>query len=284
MEGWQRHARLLCVIIPCLEHQHGTGGRLPIDQWDPEVLRISALTGSLQLTELRDFLQVYGSSSDKVFLYGDRLRPALRQLLRDPQVGEAASRYLALLGAAAEDIRAIIENPPQPRIRALPSRWAYSVVTSLLHPTSDAEWLFLRKCAFSELSDPWAVTGAIQTLKLIASPESRAILEEMQTRVPNRKASVAQALAYIDSKPEPLVGSDLAAIAERVAQAVTIGEWKGNSPGRCDVTADKALVDFRFSAGIDEFVYTATFHRSGATWELRGVRETAQMMMISPVR
>lgn len=176
-------------------------------------------------------------------------------------------------------------NPVSPPTEAAggANRWAYSVACSLLEPSTDEDWSFLRKWALSEFDDAWVDAGAIQTLKLIASPRSRGILEEARRRNSSRVRSVSQAIEYIESKPAPLVGSNLETLAERAAQALSIGKWKGNGKPQCNETGDKALVDFTFESGRDSIIYTATFHKSKAIWVLRGVRETMQMLMPAPV-
>ena len=254
-------------------------GRL--QSMDPEVFRIAQLRGSPQEAALRALL-AKDVSSESVFYYGDRLRPALRSLVQDGQVGEAAARLLTLI-AVPEDVRAVIESPPQPLKMAFASRWAYDAATSLLHPDSDVEWSFLRRCALNELNDLWADAGAIQTIKLIASPRSRELLEEVQRRNPFRIGSVRRALQYIDSEPAPLIGSDLVALTQRVAHIIAIGEWKGNAPALCDESGENALVAFIFETASDRFIYVGTFHRSASMWELRGVRETEQEMLGLPI-
>jgi len=64
---------------------------------DPEVYRITQLQGIIQITALRSLLANRRDSTEGVFHYGNRLRAALRDLVRDADVGEAAARELALL-------------------------------------------------------------------------------------------------------------------------------------------------------------------------------------------
>jgi hypothetical protein len=256
-----------------------SGCRLQIG--DPDVFRVAQLQGSLQQAALRGLLANRRDLSEAVFYYGDRLRPSLRGLLQDGEVGESAAWSLALIGEP-EDVKAIIGSPPRPKKLAFASRWAYGVATSLLEPTSDSEWAFLQKCALNEFDDRWVDAGAIQTLKLIASPRSRELLEGAQRVNAYRLKSLTRALEYVDSGPLPLFGSDLQTLAEFVARTVVVGEWKGNSPARCNEMADKALVDFTFEAGMDRLTYTATFHKSDAVWKLRGVRETMQAFILRP--
>ena len=65
-------------------------------------------------------------------------------------------------------------------------------------------------------------------------------------------------------------------MAVQIAQVVTVGTWKGNGPPRYSKAGDKAFVDLKFHSGSDGLTYTATFHRQGDVWMLRGVRETLQ--------
>src|ERR1700693_2485110 len=89
---------------------------------------------------------------------------------------------------------------------------------------SEEEWAFLRKAAFNGFDDRWVDYGAIQTLKLIASPRSRQILEEAGQRNPERAEMVAAALDYIRSNPSPLSDGNLEVLAKRTAEVVKIGE------------------------------------------------------------
>ena len=262
-------------------------GDCPSQIGDPQVLRVAGLRGLPQQKALRRLMARCVKRDEErfpqaVFYCGDRLRPALRSLVQDPEFGGLAVTLLAFI-AVREDLRGIIQSPPQPKQPEFSDRWAYSVACSLLDPSSDEDWSFLRKCALNEFDDAWVDAGAIQTLKLISSPRSRGILEEAQRRNSSRLRSVSQAIEYIESKPAPLVGPNLEALAARVARALSIGEWKGNGKPQCNETADKALVNFTFESGRDRLIYTATFHKSEAIWRLRGVSETAQMLMPAPV-
>ena len=274
-----RNALLIAMLTAFVGSAQPSGCRLLIG--DPDVFRVAQLQGSLQQAALRGLLANRRDLSEAVFYYGNRLRPSLRGLLQDGEVGESAASSLALIGAP-EDVKTIIGSPPRPKKLAFASRWAYGVVTSLLEPTSDTEWSFLRKCALNEFDDRWVDAGAVQTLKLIASPRSRELLEEAQRVNPYRTQSLVRALEYIDSGPVALFGSDLQPLAERVAKEVGVGEWKGNSQARCNEMADKALVDLTFEAGMDRLIYTATFHKSDTVWKLRGIRQTTQMLILRP--
>jgi hypothetical protein len=153
------------------------------------------------------------------------------------------------------------------------------VVCALLEPTSESEWALLRNAASGEFDDRWVDWGAIQTLKLIASSRSLQILEEAQQRNEFRAKSIAKAIEYIETNPPPFADRDLKKLAGRVAETIKIGDWEGNEPPRYNQARDKALIDFEFRTAEDLLTYTATFHKLGAVWKLRGVRETLQAMV-----
>src|SRR5450631_619581 len=83
----------------------------------------------------------------------------------------------AVLGVP-EDLRFIMRLTPASGAANDPfkDRWRYLVATSLLNPDGEDEWSLSRKCALNEFDDRWLSFGAIQTLKLIASPRSTEIL------------------------------------------------------------------------------------------------------------
>jgi hypothetical protein len=145
-----------------------------------------------------------------------------------------------------------------------------------MQPDSEEEWAFLRRCALDQYEYGWADAGAIQTLKLIASPKSLQILREAQQHNPRRTISAATAIEYVAWGPPVLASESLIEAAMRVADAVRIGEWEGNSNIRLNREGDKALVDMRYYTGQDVLTYTGTFHRVDGVWRLRGVRETLQ--------
>ncbi len=182
-----------------------------------------------------------------------------------------------LLGLIGEPnvLSLLLIRPP-----SLPTnRWVYDVVCMMLEPASDEEWAFLRKAAFNGFDDRWVDYGAIQALKLIASPRSRQILEEAGQHNPDRTNEVAAALDYIRSNPSPLSDRNLELLAKRTAEVVKIGELGGVGPPQYNQAHDKALVDFLFNTGSDELIYTATFRSVAGIWKLRGVRETMQAMV-----
>jgi hypothetical protein len=239
---------------------------------------IAALNGASQRKALRsllsgNFLEEH-ESLGCLFYYGDRLRQPLRALLRDPKFGELALHLLGLVGEPNVPPLLLVRPPSRPA-----NRWAYDVVCTMLEPASEEEWSFLRKAAFNGFHDCWVDYGAIQTLKLIASPRSRQILDEARRRNPDRAKVVAAALDYMRSNPSPLSDTNLVRLAKRTAEAVKIGKLEGVETPQYNQEHDKALVDFLFVTGSDELIYTATFHDVAGIWKLRGVRETVQMML-----
>jgi hypothetical protein len=253
-----------------------------------ELFRVIALVGDNQQHELRellagDFSQQLRQFQDSVFYYEARLRPALRDFLRDAEVTVQARELLSIIGVS-EDLHLIVQLATPPVSQAFPERWRYAVATMLVNPDGDDEWAFLRKCALNEFDDRWVDAGAIQALKLNGSPRSRTILDEAQQKNPAQAARIKQALAYIESNPKPLADADLVILAERVAQVIKIGTWEGNSEPRFNEAGDKALVDFTFQAALDRLVYTATFHRTDGRWKLRGVNETYQEFAPAPIK
>ena len=250
---------------------------------NPDVARVASLEGAAQQRALAALLaDPRHYSEDSLFYYEAQLRQSLRALLRDQEVGERASGLLSFIGEP-DDLRLIVQlAPPAGTDRLFANRWAYDVVCALLEPGSDEEWAFLRKAALNEYNDRWVDYGAIQTLKLIASPRSREILEEARQHNEQRAKMIAGALEYIDSHPPALVDENLEALAERVARAIGIGDWQGNRAPRFNQAGDKALVNITFIAGSDRLTYTATFHRLEGTWKFRGARETLQELMPPP--
>jgi len=193
-----------------------------------DVRRISRLAGDSQLNELKELLAGDFVSDDKhereslqdmVFYYERKLRPALRSLVQDARVGPQANEFLAFIGDP-KDIQLIVRHAPTPRRKLFEDRWAYDVVCALLEPTSKEEWAFLRKCAVNEYDDLWVDAGAIDTLKLIASPQSLEILEEVRKKNPDRARSIDKAVEYIKSKPPPLGATNLLEAAKNVAEAI----------------------------------------------------------------
>jgi hypothetical protein len=248
-----------------------------------DIDRITRMPGPARAQALKEVLagdvkEARPSLEELVFMQAAAFRPALRTLVTDQQVGAQAAWLLAFIGVP-EDVRFVVQNAPKPKADMFENRWAYGVVTALLEPGTEEEWAFLRKCALNGYEDPWVDAGAIETLRLIASPRSAAILVEANRGDADRKAQVARALDYINSKPPPLSDRSLIEAANKVAQAIKIGTWKGNGKPRYNHDGDMALVDCVFVAGRDRLTHTATFQSVGGVWTLRGVREAMQALL-----
>jgi hypothetical protein len=143
-----------------------SGQNSVVQTYRPEVLRVTGLRGRAQQKELRKLLINWPNNQPSpdqfVFYYGAHLRSPLRALVGDPSVGTRASDFLAVIGEP-DDLRFIIQHPPQSKHDFVPDRWAYGVACSLLEPTTDEEWSFLRRCALNTYQNGWAEDGAIQT-------------------------------------------------------------------------------------------------------------------------
>ncbi len=249
-----------------------------------DVARIAAMARDEQRRELRellagDFSVQWGEFEDAIFRQEARLRPALRDLAAEPEVTVRARQLLALIGAP-EDVQFIMRLEPRPDSGVFAQRWRYDVATALVSPDSEEEWDFLARCARNEFNDRWVDEGAIQTLKLTPSARSEQILEEALKKNEFRARGLTSAIEYIKSGPAPLAGSDLAALARRVAQLIGRDIWQGNGSPLSNEAGDKALIDITLETGEDRYIYTATFHRAGDLWKLCGVRETLQAMII----
>lgn len=259
------------------------------DDSSGELAHIVLLQGGTQRNALKKLVADSFGTDEKfpkhVFYYESELRPVLLDLLNDGDADvDAGSRWLLSLIGNPDDLRRMLASPPATPKAGFEERWRYHVACSLLDPSSDEEWAFLRKAGLNEYDDRWVDAGAIQTLKLIASPRSREILEEVRTGNPSRSRFAERAVAYIDSKPAPLYGENLGELAKRVAAAVKIGDWEGNRVPIYNKSGDKALVDIGYQTEVDALTYTATFYRDRTRWKLRGVRETAQAFAPAPRR
>lgn len=255
-----------------------------------DVRRIGKLAGEAQVSELKELLagdfesegkHKQESLEESVFYLERRLRPALRSLVADQDVGTAASVLLAFIGLP-EDLRLIVKHVPRPKRELFKDRWAYGIVCALVEPSSNEEWDFLKKCALNEYDDLWVDAGAINTLRLIASPQSLGMLEEVRKKNTDRLRSIDEAVEYIKSKPSSLAATNLVEAAKKVAEAIKTGNWDGNREPRFNEEGDKASVDCEFIAGRDLLVYTATFHKMGDEWRFRGARETMQALLANP--
>jgi len=126
-----------------------------------DVRRIARLRGQAQQQSLRDLLQKDVDWRQIVY-YDERFRSSLRLLVRDPKVGFQAEWLLAL-DALPEDLSWLVQRAPRGN-QVTDNRWAYHVAASLVQPSSEMEWQFLRRCARGDFDDGWVDFGAIQTL------------------------------------------------------------------------------------------------------------------------
>ena len=248
-----------------------------------DVRRIAGLEGETQINQFRELLagdfENSGSGLDElVFVQEHRFRSGLRALVSNPKVGTAAGQILAFIGVP-DDLLLFLDHVPAPKRELFEDRWAYGVVCALLEPATEREWTFLRNCAVNDYDDLWVDAGAIRTLKLIASPKSKQVLEEVGRKNKDRAASIEAAIKYIESVPAPLSDEDIVVAGRKVAQVIKIGKWQGNKPPQYNEKKDKALVACEFIAGRDLLVHTATFHKVDGNWRLRGVRETMQALL-----
>jgi hypothetical protein len=263
--------------------------RVPAD----DLHRIVQLSGADLNVELRNMLtsDVYGPFQELVFYYEDRLRPALRSLAEDPEAGIPARGLLAFIGVP-EDLRLVAQlGSPKDQNPVVAYLWLFGVTCSLLEPSSEAEWALLRRSALGEYKEYGVTRGAIQSLKLIASPRSREILEEVQRDnsfgahnpvVTKMTAELtANAIEYIQSDPPPLRDQNVEELGHSVAQALGIRTWTGNGAPKYNQAGDKALISLNFDVGSDDYVYTAAFQRVEGIWILRGVRETSAALKAS---
>jgi hypothetical protein len=248
-----------------------------------DVRRIAGLEGETQINQVRELLVGHFEHSgwrldELVFVQENKFRPALRALVADPKVGPRAGQLLALIGVP-DDVRLFLDHAPPPKRKLIEDRWAYDVASALLEPTTEKEWTFLRSCALNDYDDLWVEAGAMVTLKLVALPKSKQILEEVGRKNKDHAAFVEAAIKYIDSGPALLLDDDIVVAGRKVAQVIEIGKWQGNKPPQFNEQKDKALVACEFIAGRDQLVHTATFHNVDGKWRLRGVRETMQAVL-----
>ncbi len=153
-----------------------------------KISEVAELRGSAQVDALRALLEnkdYAGAETETfirmIFFYEHDLQEALRSLLTDSAVADEVFFLLPLIGDP-EDIRFMIQASPEQQ-KTFPDQWAYGVACSLLEPTSQDEWDFLRKAALDEFEDTWSGRGAIQSLKLIATQESRRMLEDVHKKM-----------------------------------------------------------------------------------------------------
>lgn len=249
-----------------------------------DLARILKLPTDGQRTEMRELLAgtmdpAGPPLNELMFKQQAETRPILKWLLDDQQIGAQAGELLAFIGDAS-DVRLLMQYAPEPNGDPAIDRWTYAVASTLLQPSSEREWSFLKQCAADNYGDHWVDTAAIRTLRLMASTRSRQTLEDVRLLNPYRTNEIASALKYIDSRPGPLTATNAAMAAEKVAQALDVGLWMGNEQPRYDEQQRAALVDCNFLAGGTQFlVFTATLGKDGNRWNLRGVRQTRQSLL-----
>lgn len=194
---------------------------------------------------------------DPIFYDEVKYRPHLLGLLRDQKFGPPARGLLLLIGYP-EDVRKIVGMGVAPDEM-------YDVATALLAPSTETEWAFLRRAATLEYETGWPKRGAIQTLRLLATPRSGRILKE----------------ALDDSQPTPALLRDasIVRLLSNVANAIDAGSLQEIGAPRFNRGGDKALAEFTYRSDSCRYVYLATFHRSGRSWRLRGVREVMQSLL-----
>src|SRR5271166_4514156 len=163
------------LLVPCFVSVLGAApAQIISETHDPEVVRIAGLQGKAQQRALRLFLSRPTNNHfnlfDSLFYYEAELRPALRPLALDRRLGMFVADFLTLVGET-DDLRLVIHHPPRWKRRFDSTRWAYGAACSLLNASTEEDWRFLRSCAERKY---WgrADSGAIRTLKLIASPKS----------------------------------------------------------------------------------------------------------------
>ena len=251
---------------------------------------IAALEPSLRRDALRELL---GSEMDDdespeqgAFYNEAELRAPLRALVEDPKVGRAAIHLLALIGDRS-DLEFVLAHAPKiipeddEAYEYWENRWAYSVATALVNPTSEAAWAFLEGCASGDYGDMWVDAGAIKALLLSDRAKATSILARVATRNEDRRSWIESTIA--SGKPPPpaaLADASLEASAAALAPALDVGRPQQIGAPRFNRGGDKALVDMGFTNGSDYLVYTATYHRdTDGLWHLRGVRETLQALM-----
>jgi hypothetical protein len=236
---------------------------------------LKELRDSEQVKELRVLL-AGEFEIEPILYYATHFRKSLLSLVTDQVVGEIAIRVLSFIGYP-EDIRFMINNSPQ--TQKFNNIWAYYIVSALTDPKTTEEWTFLRNCAENKYNDLLVDVGAITSLKLLATPQSLSVLNEVRKINTKREKIIERAISYINNKPLPLSGEELTEMSNRVAEAIKIGKWKGNEKPRYNKEKDIAIIDSKFSTGDDSLIYTSTFHKVGNMWIFRGVRETYQALM-----
>lgn len=239
---------------------------------ESEVGRIAALPPEDQLRDLRELLAGNDLFPQAVFRYEGRLIEALRVLVRDPLVTGTARRLLARIGLR-EDLRMILRLPEPPEDPEMPERWRYDVAAALISPETPEAWEFLRRCASGQYKDGKVAAGAIQSLRLTATPQSRKVLGDVFPLNTQGATQIAKAMKYISDSPVGLSGPDLEALARNIAPALDTGTWLKNGAPVFDEAGDKAMVPMEYRSEYGEATYEATFHRTAEGWLFRGARE-----------
>ncbi len=244
-----------------------------------EVARIATLAAEARTRELRELMGgvlVDGARDRALFKMDHAFRSPLRDLVTDAMVGTEATRVLAFVGVP-EDLRWLAEHLPATRKTWVENWWAYDLVSAMLEPATEMQWSFLKRCVSGEYDGPGAdaldvTAAAIQSLEFIASPRSLQILEELRPQNERLASLTSQAIAYVKSKPDPLLDRNLVELGTRVAAAAKLGEWRRNRAPEYNERRDKAFMDLEFGEGRERIIFTGAFHEVGGVWKLRGLR------------
>jgi hypothetical protein len=143
VDNVKRRIPLLLLAAPVL-----LGATEPSASDLREVLRTNGLSKKAALLKLvrvpPGHLESRWNEFDEwVFYHERRLRPALRSLFPDPEVGAQARSLLALIGVP-EDLRLAIQLAPPLSGKPEANQWAYQLSSALFEPASEKEWAFLR--------------------------------------------------------------------------------------------------------------------------------------------
>jgi len=250
-----------------------------------DVAQLAKLDGFAQREPLTELLageinSTNQSLDEMLFANATRFKLTLRALAgTGPGVGRKAAEVIALI-ADPDEVRLLLGPNMTPNGDSAVNRWAYAVASSLLAPTTEREWSFLKSCAMGDFGDRWVDTAGIRSLRLIASPRSRQMLEEIREINPARSNEIASAILYINSKPATIEDASLTKAAGKLSAALDSGFWLGNETPRYNTEKDKSLIDCNFVLHGNEYiVYTATFQRANNLWKLRGVRESRHAIL-----
>lgn len=255
---------------------------------ESDVTRIAALAQKDRAHELKELMAGVlkdGSLARALFKMDRAFRPVIRELVHDPAFQTEAVRMLAFLGLP-EDLQWVVEQMPTPTKRIPDDLWAQDVAAAMLEPLIERQWSFLKICASGDCDPDNAVdvaASAIQTLKLIASPRSQQILEELRPTDEDLASFTSEAITYVKSRPEPLLDHKLVDLGKRVAIAVKFdAEWKGNAPPEFNKNRDRALIDLAFEYERQNISHTAAFQKVSGLWILRGVHMTRASLPTGP--